>query len=157
MGDGLASGFAGTPLGALVAALNIAVRANAQWRPGIFTPTIRDQLTDPDAAALLAGCQLSYAQASQAAHVTGGRAPLGNAYVPEGAFRWVACASLDATVDLVSAGLGSQGATVRASARIEVTWSGGDWRVIAPPGGDWGNAAAGPSSMSGYTVFPGQG
>ena len=153
---GLASGFADTPLGALLAALNIAVRANAQWGPGIYGPTIRDQVTGPDAAALLSSCQADYAQASQAAHITGG-APLGNAYVSEEAFRWVAYASLDATVDLVSAGPGSQGATVRASTRIEVTWSGGDWRVIAPPGGNWGNAAASLSSLSGYTVFPGQG
>jgi hypothetical protein len=29
--------------------------------------------------------------------------------------------------------------------------------VVAPPGGDWGNAAAGLSSLSGYTAFPGQG
>ncbi len=86
---GLASGFADTPLGALLAALNIAVRANAQWGPGVFGPTIRDQVTGPDAAALLSGCQAAYAQASQAAHVTGG-APLGNAYVTEEAFRWVA-------------------------------------------------------------------
>ena len=46
---------------------------------------------------------------------------------------------------------------MQASVRIEVTWSGGDWRVVAPPDGDWGNAAAELSSLSGYTVFPGQG
>lgn len=155
-GGGLASGFADTPLGALVAALNIAVRANAQWGPGIFTPTIRDQVTGPGAAALLAGCRSSYAQASQAAHVTGG-APLGTAYVSEEAFRWVAYAPLDATLDVVSAAPGIQGATTRASVRIEVVWSGGDWRVVAPPGGDWGNAASVLPSLSGYTVFPGQG
>jgi hypothetical protein len=153
---GLASGFADTPLGALLAALNIAVRANAQWGPGIYGPTIRDQVTGPDAAALLAGCQADYAEASQAAHITDG-APLGNAYVSEEAFRWVAYTSGDATVDLVSAGPGSQGVTVRATTRVEVVWYGGDWRVVAPPGGDWGNAAARLSSLSGYTVFPGQG
>ena len=153
---GLASGFTDTPLGALLAALNIGVRANAQWGPGIYGPTIRDQVTGPDAGALLAGCQAGYAQASQAAHITGG-APLGNAYASEEAFRWVAYASSDATVDLVSAGPGPQGTTVRATTRVEVVWSGGDWRVVAPPGGDWGNAAAELSSLSGYTVFPGQG
>jgi hypothetical protein len=153
---GLASGFADTPLGALLAALNIAVRANAQWGPGIYGPTIRDQVTGPDAAALLASCRADYAQASQAAHITDG-APLGNAYVSEEAFRWVAYTSVGATVDLVSAGPGSQGVTVRAATRVEVVWYGGDWRVVAPPGGDWGNAAARLSSLSGYTVFPGQG
>ena len=71
-----------------MAALNIAVRANAQWGPDVFVPTIRDQVTGPDAAALLASCQAGYGQASQAAHVTGGQ-PLGNAYVTEEAFRWV--------------------------------------------------------------------
>ena len=153
---GLASGFADTPLGALLAALNIAVRANAQWGPSVYGPTIRDQVTGPDAAALLAGCQADYARASQAAHISGGQ-PLGNAYVSEEAFRWVAWARSDATVDLVSAGPGSQGVTVRAATRVEVVWSGGDWRAVAPPGGDWGNAAAELSSLSGYTIFPGQG
>ena len=152
---GLASGFADTPLGALLAVVNIAVRAEAEWGPGVYGPTIRDQVTGPYAAALLAGCQAAYAQASQAAHVTGG-APLGNAYVTEEAFRWVAWSPAAATVDLVSAAPGSQGTTVRATVRVQVTWSGGDWRVVAPPGGDWGNAAAGLSSLSGYTLFPGQ-
>jgi hypothetical protein len=153
---GLASGFTDTPLGALLAALNIAVRANAQWGPGIYGPTIRDQVTGPDAGALLSGCQADYAKASRSAHITGG-APLGNVYVSEEAFRWVAYSFSDATVDLVSAGPGSQGTTVRATTRVEVTWSGGDWLVVAPPGGDWGNAAAALSSLSGYTVFSGQG
>jgi hypothetical protein len=153
---GLASGYSDTPLGVLLAALNIAVRANAQWGPGIFGPTIRDQMTGPDAAALLAGCQSGYAQASQTAHITGG-APLGDAYVIEEAFRWVSYTPADATVDLVSAGPGSQGVTVRAVTQVQVTWDGADWKVVAPPGGDWGNSAAPLASLDGYTTFPGQG
>jgi hypothetical protein len=153
---GLASGFTDTPLGALLAALNIAVRANPQWGPGVYGPTIRDQVTGPWAAALLSSCQADYVQASQAAHITAG-APLGNAYVSEEAFRWVSWTPLDATVDLVSAGPGSDGTTAQAATRVEVVWADGDWRVIAPPGGDWGNDAAALSSLSGYTVFPGQG
>jgi hypothetical protein len=153
---GLASGYSDTPLGALLAALNIAVRANAQWGPGIFGPTIRDQVTGPDAAALLASCQQAYNQASQSAHATRG-GPLGNAFVAEEAFRWVSYTPADATVDLVSAGPGSQGVTVRAVTQVQVTWDGADWKVIAPPGGDWGNSAAPLASLSGYTAFPGQG
>jgi hypothetical protein len=154
--NGLAWGFSDTPLGALLAALDIAVRANAQWGPGVFVPTIQNQVTGPDAAALLASCQASYGQASQAAHITGGQ-PLGNAYVTEEGFRWVAYTPADATLDLVSAGPGSGGVTIRASTRVEVVWQGGDWRAVAPPGGDWGNAAARLSSLDGYTTFPGQG
>jgi hypothetical protein len=154
--NGLAWGFADTPLGALVAALNIAVRANAQWGPDVFVPTIRDQVTGPEDAALLASCQAGYGQASQAVHITGGQ-PLGNAYVTEEAFRWVGWSPAGATVDLVSAGPGSQGGTIRASTRVEVVWQGGDWRVVAPPRGDWGNDATQLTSLAGYTVFPGQG
>jgi hypothetical protein len=40
---------------------------------------------------------------------------------------------------------------------MEAVWDGGDWKVVAPPGGDWGNSAAELSSLAGYTVFPGQG
>jgi len=150
---GLAWGFADTPLGALLAAVNIGVRANAQWGPGIFAPTIRAQVTGPGAPALLASCQASYQQASQAMSVPAGQ-PLGRAYVTEEAFRWVAYTPADATVDIVSAGPGIQGTTARAVTRIEVVWAGGDWRVIAPPGGDWGNSAAPLASLDGYTSFP---
>jgi hypothetical protein len=150
---GLAWGFADTPLGALLAAVNIGVRANAQWGPGIFGPTIRSQVTGPDAAALLAGCQASYDQAIQGEGVPAGQS-LGRAYVAEEAFRWVTYTPVSATVDIVSAGPGDQGATVRAVTRIEVEWSGTDWQVIAPRGGDWGNSAALLTSLTGYTRFP---
>ena len=64
---GVAAGFAHSPLGALLAAVNIGVRANAQWGPRIFTAVIRGQVTGPDAAALLASCQAAYDQAAQSA------------------------------------------------------------------------------------------
>ena len=151
--SGLAWGFADTPLGALLAAVNIGVRANAQWGPAVFTPTIREQVTGPDGAALLADCRTSYDQAIQAEDVPAGQS-LGRAYVAEEAFRWVSYTPVDATVDVVSAGPGDQGATVQAVTRIEVEWSGTDWQVIAPPGGDWGNSAAPLTSLTGYTRFP---
>ena len=153
---GVAAGFAHDPLGALLASVNIGVRANAQWGPRIFTAVIRGQITGPGTAALLANCQASYDQASRSEGVTGGQ-PLGNADVAEEAFRWAAYTPAAAVIDLVSAGPGPQGTTVRASTRLQVVWDGGDWKVIAPPGGDWGNSAAELSSLSGYTLFSGQG
>jgi hypothetical protein len=153
---GTAAGFAHSPLGALLAAVNIGVRANAQWGPRIFTAVIRGQVTGPDAAALLAGCQAAYDQAAQSGQVTGGQ-PLGTVDVTEQAFRWVAYTPAAAILDLAVAGPGSSGATVRASVQMEAVWDGGDWKVVAPPGGDWGNSAAELSSLAGYTVFPGQG
>ncbi len=154
MRNGLASGFTDTPLGALLAALNIGVRANAQWGPDVFGPTIRDQVTGPDAPALLAACQTAYDQARPAAGVQPGRS-LGRAYVSEEAFRWEGYTPASATVDIVSAGPGGQNLTVRAATRIEVQWRRGDWRVVAPPGGDWGNSATQITSLDDYTHLPG--
>ena len=153
---GVAAGFAHTPLGALLAAVNIGVRANAQWGPRIFTTVIRGQVTGPDAAALLTSCQATYDQAAQSDGVTGGQ-PLGTVDVTEQAFRWITYTPAAAILDLVSAGPGGNGAAVRASVQMEVVWDGGDWKVVAPPGGDWGNSAAELSSLAGYTAFPGQG
>ena len=153
---GVAAGFAHTPLGALLAAVNIGVRANAQWGPRVFAAVIRRQVTGPDAPALLANCEVAYGQASQSRHMTDGQ-PLNSVDVTEEGFRWVAYTPAVAILDLVSAGPGSQGSTVRASTQIEAVWDGGDWKLVAPPGGDWGNAATGLSSLSGYAVFPGQG
>jgi len=156
LSGGRAAGFARTPLGALLAAVNIAVRANAQWGPQIFTPVIRGQVTGPGAAALLASCQAAYGQAAQAAGATGGQ-PLGTVQVTEQAFRWVTWTPAAAIIELVSAGPGPQGTTIRASTQIQAVWDGGDWKVIAPPGGNWGNSATMLSSLRGYTLFPGQG
>ena len=152
---GTAAGFAHTPLGALLAAVNIGVRANAQWGPRIFGAVIRGQVTGPDAAALLAGCQAAYDQAAQSGHIVGGQ-PLGTVHVTEQAFRWITYTPAAAILDLISAGPGSNGATVRASVQMEVVWDGGAWKVVAPPGGDWGNSAAELSSLAGYTAFPRQ-
>ena len=153
---GLAAGFAHSPLGALLAAVNIGVRANAQWGPAIFGPEIRRHVTGPGAAVLLAGCQAAYAQASLSEGVTGGR-PLGDVDVAEEAFRWVAYTPASAVINLVSAGPGSQGTTVRASTRLQVLWDRTDWVLVAPPGGSWPGSASVLSSLAGYTVFPGQG
>jgi hypothetical protein len=127
-----------------------------RWGPRIFTAVIRGQVTGPDAAALLASCQAAYDQAAQSGQVVGGQ-PLGTVDVAEQAFRWITYTSSAAILDLAVAGPGAGGATVRASVQMEAVWDGGDWKVVAPPGGDWGNSAAGLSLLAGYTAFPGQG
>ena len=151
-GSGLASGFADTPLGALLAAVNIGVRANAQWDRRLHPhhPGPGNRSWNGRTAGRLP-VRLPPGQPGRAP----GRGPsLGDVYVAEEAFRWIAYTPADATVDLVSAGLGNQGQTVRAVTQVEAVWDAGDWRVVAPPGGDWGNAATRLSSLAGYTMFP---
>ena len=121
-----------------------------------FTAVIRGQITGPGAAALLAELP-GLLRSGQPLRRRDRRAAAGNVHVAEEAFRWVAYTPAAAVIDLVSAGPGAEGTTVRASTRLQVVWDGGDWKVIAPPGGDWGHSAAELSSLSGYTLFPGQG
>lgn len=153
---GLAQGFTDTPRGALLAAINIGVRTAALWGPVIYTPTITRQVTGPDAAALLNADTSNYNALRAAAHVQAGQ-PAGRGYAVEAGYRFAAWTPADATVDIVTEGPGSGGTTVLAVTRIEVLWQRGDWRLVAPPGGDWANSATSISSLTGYTTFPNEG
>jgi hypothetical protein len=153
---GLAWGFTDTPRGALLAAINIGVRTAALWGPDIYQPTITYEVTGPDAAALLKADSSGYAALRVAANVPAGQ-PAGRGYAVEAAYRFTTWSPSAATVDVVTEGPGSSGTTLLAMTRVEVLWQHGDWRLVAPPGGDWANAAASISSLTGYTTFPGEG
>ncbi len=153
--DGLAWGFADTPGGALVAAVNIGVRTAALWGPAIYEPTLRHQVVGPDQAALLAADASDYTALRAAGHVRPGQ-PAGRGYAAEAGFRFVAYTPAEATVDIVTEGPGAGGAAVLVATRIEVIWQRGDWRVVAPPGGNWANSATPASSLTGYTAFADQ-
>jgi|SRR5579875_377495 len=152
----LASGFADEPRGALLAAINIGVRTAALWGPAIYRPTIDRQVTGSDAGALLAADRHDYQALRAAARVTAGQ-PAGRSYAAEMAYRFVSWTPAAATVDVVSAGPGSNGTTVMAVTRLQVLWLRGDWRLVAPPDGDWAHSAAPVASLTGYLVFPNEG
>jgi hypothetical protein len=152
---GLAWGFSDTRRGALLAAVNIAVRTAAQWGPAIYQPTIHNQITGPGAGALLKADASDYAALRAAAHVRAGQ-PAGRGYAAETAYRFTAYTAAAATVDIVTEGPGPSSAAVLAVTRIRLRWQRGDWRVIAPPGGNWANAATTPASLTGYTTFSGE-
>jgi hypothetical protein len=156
MRNGLAWGFADTANGALLAAVNIVVRTAALWGPAIYQPTIGHQVTGPGAASLLSADASDYAAMQTAAHVQPGQ-PVGRGYATEAGFRFVAYTPVNATVDVASEGPGTGSSTVLVATRIEVVWRRGDWRVVAPPGGDWARSATVISSLTGYTAFPNQG
>lgn len=152
---GLAGGFTDTPLGAVLAAVNIAVRTAAQWGPPIYRPTINHQVLGPAAATLLTTDRRDYAALRAAAHVAPGQ-PAGRGYAVEAAYRLAAYTPTAATADIVSEGLAGNGTTAIAVTRIQVVWRHGDWRVVAPPGGTWASSATAASSLRGYTAFPNQ-
>lgn len=150
--NGLASGFADTAPGALVAAVNIGVRTAAQWGPAIFRPTIARQVTGPDAPALLRAETTAYNQLRAADHLRPGQ-PAGSSHAVEAGYGFVSYTPAAATIDVVTAGPGVTGAVLTVT-RIEVVWRASDWRIVAPPDGNWANAATVISSLAGYTAFP---
>jgi hypothetical protein len=153
---GIAWGFTDTPRGALLAAVNIGVRTAAQWGPNIYGPTIGDQVTGPDKAALLAADASDYAALRAATGVRDGR-PAGRGYAAEAGYRFIAYTPAAATVDIVSQGPGTSGTSVLAATRLQVLWQHGDWRLLAPPGGDWASSATAITSLAGYTAFTPEG
>ena len=151
--DGLAWGFRDTPRGALLAAINIGVRTAALWGPSIYIPTINRQVTGPAKAALREADTSDYAALRAAADVQPGQ-PAGRGYAIEAAYRFGTWSRSRAVVVVVTEAPGTSGGTpVIAATRIEVRWLGGDWRVVAPPGGDWASTATRVTSLTGYMPF----
>ena len=70
------------------------------------------------------------------------------------AYTIAAYAPGDDMVSLVQGATGPSGASVYAVTTIEVRWLDGDWRVVAPPSGQW--TASQIPSPAGYTPFPGR-
>lgn len=152
---GLASGFAHTPLGALMAAVNLPIRTNAPVGSNIFLPTIEHQVVGSNQPAMLAGTNATYAQelAQAKPPVPAGSAAFRSFAVISG-FRWTSYTPNVAIVHVVESGAGTGGQPIYGDARYELRWSGGDWRLVAPPTGNWRTVVTQVPSLTGYTLFP---
>jgi hypothetical protein len=147
----LASGFADTAAGAVLAAVNIAARASGQLGPAIFTATISAQVTGPGAAALLAAARQDYAQASAQHPPARQSGRTGTATASPRAFRLLSFTPAAAAVEVLAAAAGQS-----AAVRLQVRWRDGDWRLAAPAGGNLAAAAVRPAGLSGYQLLPGR-
>jgi hypothetical protein len=151
---GLATGFARSPRGALLAAINIAVRTASQWGPSIYEPTIETQVTGPGTADLLAADNRAYArlQDGTRAHQTASLP----ASAAEEAYRFLSYSPNTATLNVVTIGPAGNGTQVLAVTRLQVVWQHGDWRLVAPAKGDWANASTALTSLTGYVLLSGE-
>ncbi len=147
--NGLAAGFADTRDGALLAAINIAVRTAPQWGPGIFRPTIARQVTGPGTAALLRADTWTFTSLRAGP----GRYP-DQPNVVEQAYRFLRYSPRAATIEVVTSAPSASGSPALAMTTLRVLWLHRDWRLVAPPAGDWAKAATAISSLAGYTIFP---
>lgn len=147
---GLASGFSDTPAGAVLAAVNIAVRVSGQLGPDVFTPTIAKQVTGAGEQALLAAAWQEYSQAIASAPPSSGGGPAGTVTATVTSFKVSAWTSSVAVISLTSAG-----STSAAVFALQLEWLGGDWRLVAPASGSFPGSAAASRVPSGYTQLPG--
>lgn len=149
---GLASGYSDTPAGAVIAAVNIAVRVSGQLGPAIFVPTISRQVTGTAAQELLSAAWQEYGQATGNQPSASG-APAGPATAAVTAFRVTAWSPGEADITLTAAA--RPGSDEQVTVLVQLQWLGGDWRLVAPAGGDFTASPAAASVPGGFTALPG--
>ncbi|GAB7043999.1 MULTISPECIES: hypothetical protein [Catenuloplanes] len=148
---GLARGFAFSELGAVVAAAHVTLRLSPQVGPLVFEPTVRDQVVGDDAGALARNLAEEYDQARARLGVAYGT-PAGQLYAVARGYR-VSISGLDAEVRLLIEGPGTWQPTL-IELRVQTRWDDGDWRVVAPPDGLWGNNARVAGDTSEFLWLP---
>jgi hypothetical protein len=152
--DGPASVFTETPTGALLAATHIMLRLEPSFGPRVYRSTMERQVVGPGKAAAGADIDAEYEQERQQAGVLEGQ-PTGGPQVRLVGFRLAGYSDTAATVHLLLRGADSNGAALYGDSRAELVWMGGDWRVVAPPDGDWGATTTLVASAAGFTPLGG--
>jgi hypothetical protein len=139
---GRAAGYSRSERGAAFAAVHVLIRTSAASGPRVFEPVLASQVVGTHAGAMKAAVANEYQQLRAQYGVPHGEPiPGGDARV-----RGYRIATFDAgarrawvDVALASAQLGSPTRVVDFT--VELRWSEGDWRVVAPPDGDWSSRA----------------
>ena len=150
-GGGLARGFAHTRAGAVVAAVHLLVRTTPQVGPVVFGPTLADQVVGQYADAMRSHVATAYAQAAADAGITYGQ-PLGELPATVAGVRVDAYTDTHTTLSVLTSALDATGVTRYAATTVELSYTGGDWRLVAPRDGQWETAVVvlDPDQISGY-------
>ncbi len=151
--DGRASGFERSDLGAALAAAHLVVRAGPGPGPGVYEPTIAEQVVGPDKSALAATVERDYDAARTESSIEDGQ-PLGAGNVDFLGYRIDASSDSMRQVTLVEQAPDANGVPQYFEVAVAVQWVDGDWRLVAPREGTWTTAFTqldqGPAS---YTRF----
>lgn len=137
---GRARCFARTDDGAALAAVHLLVRTFPFAGSAVFGPTIREQATGPDAEAFARLTTEAYADVAPAAGITdGGPVPSEGGWVA--GYRLEPTDGADQTVAVLIRQTDSDGETGFTEYAVHLRWLRDDWALVAPPWGDWRNAA----------------
>ncbi|MBY5163163.1 hypothetical protein [Salsipaludibacter albus] len=148
LSDGRAQDFEQTELGAVMAAVHLVPRLSGFATPAVFEPTIEEQVVaGENAQRLLTAAQTEYAAAVDAQ----GRDDPRAAGTVRG-YRVLSYSDAAATVELWTEAQGPDG-TVRIASEVDLIWD-GQWKVQAPPDGDWATVAGELPDTTSFTEFP---
>lgn len=136
--DGRAAGFSGTETGAAFAAAHVVLRTSPNVGPAVFGPTMAEQVSGPNRIALEQLVTEQYDLLRQQLDVSAG-APLPGADAEVLGYR---VESFDSGSGHVTIQLALTSADLRATDQLLVIlaslkWADGDWKLVAPPQGDW--------------------
>ncbi|GGM88107.1 hypothetical protein GCM10007977_107590 [Dactylosporangium sucinum] len=136
LANGRARGFRQTPPGAVLAALHLLVRTSPHVGPSVWEPTIEEQVVGPDAAEFREVVRLGYEIAREEQQLPSGAA-LGPIPATIRGVRIDAYSTRAVSLRVLVETDRADGTPAWAAAVVQLVWSDGDWRLIAPPKGDW--------------------
>jgi len=133
---GRARRFAHTQPGAVLAGLHLLVRTSPQVGPALWGPTLDEQVVGLDHNAYVAAVRRDYENARERLQLPAD-APLGVIYASIRGIRVDAYSPQACSMRVLIEAPGADGVILRAATVVQVSWSGSDWQLVAPPGGDW--------------------
>jgi len=146
----LASGFAHSPQGAIMAAINISDRTAGALGEPIYRPTIEQQVVGDAKAALLATAQR---EGRPDVPAPGDRVEGSDAR--EAGWQLLSYTDASAQVRLLGSKILSNGKTLYAAVPVEVRWIDDDWRLVAPASGDWAGTGEVVTDTGPFVLFSG--
>jgi hypothetical protein len=144
-------------MGAIFAAMHLLVRTSPQVGPRVWEPTLREQVVGPDLSAFDEAVRLGYETGRDRLQLPEGE-PLGTIYGSFEGVRVDASTTEAVSLRVLIEAPGDDGSPARAAMIVQLSWSGSDWLLIAPPRGDWATVRTltPPASTAGYTPLPGR-
>jgi hypothetical protein len=150
--EGRAVGFDHTPAGATLAAVNLSYRAGSAAGPGVFEPTIAQQVVGPDKDQFLSIIEAQYAKDGPQTpdQIAAVRALSSTTW----AYKVDAYTASAASVEVLLRSIPPDKTPTYVNLSLTVDWQGADWALVAPAHGLWSSVSRIVTEVpSGYTVL----
>ncbi|MEH0971566.1 hypothetical protein V6U77_10570 [Micromonospora sp. CPCC 205546] len=149
---GAARRFSHDEAGALLAAVHITVRCAPQLGPGVFDQTLQKQVVGADAPAMRSTIGQDYDHLRANANVPYGQ-PVGRLEAVLRGYQLTNYSQQAASVLLLTEARDAQGNPLLAATTVYLQWTGTDWALLAPAGGDFSAAVSRAGSPDGFHPF----